>query len=284
MTGFPDDLGGAPEGPGPEEPLLRQPPGYLAPPPGSFGQIRRRAARRRRLRTAGGGVAAAAVLAGSVYLVGALTPRGTDDRGSPAATGSPTSPAPRTPRPAPPVTTESRATPGTHGAPPPSVPSAAASSPARDTPTPSGTPTSTGQGSATPMCTASQLTASLGGSDGAAGSVYRYLLLTNRGATACHLTGYPGVSVLDADGRQIGAPADRSPMDYTAVVLGPGEAASDTIRTANHLGTCRPASAKVRVYPPGSRASLVIPGELTVCDELFTITPLAAGRTGNPPA
>jgi hypothetical protein len=50
------------------------------------------------------------------------------------------------------------------------------------------------------------------------------------------------------------------------------------------MGTCRPASAKVRVYPPGSRASLVVDGELTICDELFTITPLAAGRTGNPPA
>jgi hypothetical protein len=92
------------------------------------------------------------------------------------------------------------------------------------------------------------------------------------------------VSVLDAKGEQIGAPADRQPMQYAAVVLQPGESASDTIRTANHLGTCRPASAKVRVYPPGSRASLVVDGEVTVCDELFTITPLAAGRTGNPPA
>ncbi|MFI0720926.1 DUF4232 domain-containing protein [Streptomyces sp. NPDC021224] len=284
MTGFPDDLGGAPEGPGPEEPLLRQPPGYLAPPPGSFGQIRRRAARRRRLRTAGGGVAAAAVLAGSVYLVGALTPQGTDDRVSPPATDTQTGPALRTTRPAPPVTTEPRATPGTHSAPPPSGPSSATSSPAQDTPTVSGTPSSPGHGSTTPMCAASQLTASLGGSDGAAGSVYRYLLLTNHSATTCHLTGYPGVSVLDANGKQIGAPADRQPMSYAAVVLKPGGAASDTIRTANHMGTCRPTSAKVRVYPPGSRASLVVDGQLTVCDELFTITPLAAGRTGNPPA
>ncbi|MFI0941649.1 DUF4232 domain-containing protein [Streptomyces sp. NPDC021020] len=282
MTGFPDDLGSAPEGAGPQEPLLRQPPGYLAPPPGSFGQIRRRATRRRRLRTAGGGVAAAAVVAGSVYLVGALAPRGTDDRGIPPATASPTSPALRTTQPPAPVTTGPRATPGTHSAPPPTAPPAATSSPARDTPTPSGTPTS-GSGSATPMCAASQLTASLGGSDGAAGSVYRYLLLTNHSATTCHLTGYPGVSVLDASGKQIGAPADRSPMDYAAVVLRPGEAASDTLRTANHLGTCRPTSAKVRVYPPGSRASLVVAGELTICDD-FTITPLTAGRTGNPPA
>ncbi|MFI0900683.1 DUF4232 domain-containing protein [Streptomyces sp. NPDC020983] len=284
MTGFPDDLGGTPEGPGPEEPLLRQPPGYLAPPPGSFGQIRRRAARRRRLRAAGGGTAAAAVLAGSVYLVGALTPHGTEDRVSPPATGSPTTPAPRTTRPAPPVTTEPRATPGTHGASPPSRPPVTGPSPAKDSPTPSGTPASTGHGSPAPMCAASQLTASLGAPEGAAGSVYRYLLLTNHGATACHLTGYPGVSVLDASGKQIGAPADRRPMDYAPVVLKPGESASDTIRTANHLGTCRPASAKVRVYPPGSRASLVVDGEVTVCDELFTITPLAAGRTGNPPS
>ncbi|MFI0941646.1 DUF4232 domain-containing protein [Streptomyces sp. NPDC021020] len=140
-----------------------------------------------------------------------------------------------------------------------------------------------GRAPGTPMCATSQLTASLGGGDGAAGSVYRYLVLTNHSATTCHLTGYPGVSVLDASGKQIGAPADRQPSRYSPVVLKPGASASDTIRTVNHMGGCLPTSAKVRIYPPGNTASLVIPGELTICDKTFTITPMVAGKNGSDP-
>ena len=61
------------------------------------------------------------------------------------------------------------------------------------------------------MCTTSQLTAALGGGDAGAGSLFRYLVLTNHSGTTCHLTGYPGLSMLDAGGKQIGAPADRQP-------------------------------------------------------------------------
>ena len=71
----------------------------------------------------------------------------------------------------------------------------------------------------TPMCATSQLTGTLGGSDAAAGSLYRYLVLTNHSSTACHLTGYPGLSMLNAGGQQIGQPATRQAMTYSAVVL-----------------------------------------------------------------
>ncbi|NJP47288.1 DUF4232 domain-containing protein [Actinacidiphila epipremni] len=285
MTGFPDLTGGDPEVPGPDEPLLRQPPGYLPPPPGAFGHIRRRAARRRRLRTAGGGLAAAAVLSGSLYLVGALGPRGGHDTVSPPATNSLTSPAPRTVTPMPPGPTSPAA--------PSATPSArrggdtpspgASTGPATTTGTPAPDDGTATRGGSTPMCAASQLTAALGGSDAGAGNLYRYLLLTNHGSTACHLTGYPGVSLLDAGGKRIGTPADRQAMGYSQVVLGPGQTASDTIHTANRMGTCWAASAKVRIYPPGSKQWLDVPGEVTICSDLFTITPLTAGRTGNPP-
>ncbi|WP_052397488.1 DUF4232 domain-containing protein [Streptomyces sp. NRRL F-5123] len=140
-----------------------------------------------------------------------------------------------------------------------------------------------GRAPGTPMCATSQLTASLGGGDAGAGHLYRYLVLTNHSATACHLTGYPGVSVLDASGKQIGTPADRQPSRYSPVVLKPGGSASDTVHTINRMGTCLPTSAKVRIYPPGNTASLVIPGELTICDKVFTITPMAAGKDGSDP-
>lgn len=135
----------------------------------------------------------------------------------------------------------------------------------------------------TPMCTAKQLSAELGGGDAGAGHIYRYLVLTNTGSATCHLTGYPGVSLLDSAGKQIGKPADRQPSRYSPVVLKPGASASDTIHTINHMGTCQAPSASIRVYPPGNTESLVIPGEITVCDNTFTITPLAPGKNGSDP-
>ncbi|BBA95293.1 hypothetical protein RVR_97 [Actinacidiphila reveromycinica] len=135
--------------------------------------------------------------------------------------------------------------------------------------------------SGTPMCGTSQLSAALGGGDAGAGNLYRYLVITNTGSTTCHLTGYPGLSMLDANGRQIGQPATRDARTYAAVVLRPGAAASDTIHTVNHQGTCLPASTKLKVYPPGNTASLTIPGAITDCYNTFAITPLAAGKGGN---
>lgn len=295
MTGSPDDLPGAPEVPGapgpfdggggdPLEPLLRPAPGFLAAPPGTFARIRRRAARRRRVRAAAGATAAVAVVAGAVYAAGALTPDGRDQVvGPPASTVTASvSPAPDRPSPSPDAaptsapTATGRATEG--GATATASPTAPAT-----TPVPSDTAGSAGTGgTGTPMCATSQLTASLGGQDAGAGNLYRYLVLTNHSATACHLNGYPGVSLLDSAGRQIGDPATRRPMDRTTVVLRPGAFASDTIHTANRQGTCLPTSTAVRVYPPGNRASLVVAGQITVCEGMFEITPLLAGTTGNP--
>ncbi|WP_329171749.1 DUF4232 domain-containing protein [Streptomyces sp. NBC_01477] len=287
MTGFPDRREGGPDGDraGPAEPLLRQPPGYLDAPAGAFAQIRRRAARRRRVRAAGGGLAAAVVLTGSVYLVGALTPHGSDDLVSPPASDSLTSAAPSAPAPtrdaAPvpsPTVPDGRRSAGARGG-----TATATGTTATGTPTPGG-PRGGASTGTTPRCATSQLTAALGGGDAGAGSLFRYLVLTNHGSTACHLTGYPGLSLLDPDGGQIGTPADRQPMSYAAVVLRPGGTASDTIHTVNQQGTCLPASARLRIYPPGDTASLDFTGQVTVCDGLFTVTPFVAGARGNPPS
>ncbi|MGY5033956.1 DUF4232 domain-containing protein [Streptomyces sp. 900116325] len=87
------------------------------------------------------------------------------------------------------------------------------------------------EASSTPMCATSQLTGSLGAGDAGAGNLYRYLVLTNRSSTTCHLTGFPGVSLLDASGRQIGPAATREHTSYEPVTLKPGGSASDTVHT-----------------------------------------------------
>ncbi|WP_406370522.1 DUF4232 domain-containing protein [Streptomyces sp. NBC_01550] len=138
------------------------------------------------------------------------------------------------------------------------------------------------EASSTPMCATSQLTGSLGAGDAGAGNLYHYLVLTNHSSTTCHLTGFPGVSLLDASGRQIGPAATREHTSYEPVVLKPGGSASDTIHTVNHQGTCLPTSTQVRVYPPGNTASLVLAGEIANCHSVLSITPLAAGTGGNP--
>ncbi|RAG84980.1 hypothetical protein DN069_14265 [Streptacidiphilus pinicola] len=136
---------------------------------------------------------------------------------------------------------------------------------------------------ATPMCTTAQLTGSLGAGDVGAGQIYRDVVLTNHSSATCHLTGFPGVSVLDAHGAQIGAPATHEPRPYSLVVLAPGATATTTIHTTNRMTNdpkeCRPESTSLRVYPPGNRASLVFPAKLTICNNTFTVTPLVGSTT-----
>ncbi|MBC3842811.1 DUF4232 domain-containing protein [Streptacidiphilus sp. 4-A2] len=68
------------------------------------------------------------------------------------------------------------------------------------------------------------------GSDAGAGNLYRFLLLTNHSGTSCELAGFPGLSLLNAKGAQLGARAtfDHS-ITYTPLTVRPGETVSDTI-------------------------------------------------------
>src|ERR1700749_1136129 len=66
-----------------------------------------------------------------------------------------------------------------------------------------------GAKAAAPACQASQLVATLNDGSGAAGSTYWKLTFSNLGP-ACTLGGYPGVSAVGLNGRQIGSAASRS--------------------------------------------------------------------------
>ena len=111
-------------------------------------------------------------------------------------------------------------------------------------------------------------------------------MVTNHSSTTCHVAGFPGLSMLDASGRQIGAPATYTHLPYAQVLLTPGASASDTVHTVNRQTNdpteCLPTSTSLRIYPPGSRASLVFPGQITDCLNTFEVTPFGPGTTGNP--
>ena len=117
-------------------------------------------------------------------------------------------------------------------------------------------------------CATSALRASLGPSNGAAGSGFVPVRFTNTSSTSCTLFGYPGVSlVVSPGGSQVGNAADRRQADPSlhahTVTLGPGQVAHAVLQINDYgaypKSRCRPASAPyLRVYPPGQTAPLYI--------------------------
>jgi hypothetical protein len=162
---------------------------------------------------------------------------------------------------------------GNTPSPTPSGPgSATASSPSSDSAAPSSTeasaPTSTSSPAPVPAgtarCNATNLTAatdSTGG--GAAGNVSMKLILTNKGAGPCLLTGFAGVSLTAGPtGDPIGAAAT---PDYSSpvpeVLLAPGQAGTATLQysqAGNYPDCSRTAAAGFRIYPPEDTASLFV--------------------------
>jgi len=117
-----------------------------------------------------------------------------------------------------------------------------------------------------PVCASSVLAAATVDSEGAAGTVYRTLTLTNTSSARCSLHGYPGVSFVDAGGNQLGAPADRTDAAGPAVVLeGGGKAQFQVLMVQPGLlpGCDTEASytqaASLRIYPPDNTVALLVP-------------------------
>lgn len=138
----------------------------------------------------------------------------------------------------------------------------------------SGSPTTTSSGTGAPtgppQCATSQLTATFGNASGAAGTTYYQLTLTNAGAGACVIQGYPGVSfVAGSDQHQVGAAASRAPGTTPAVTLQAGQAASATVGigdAANYPSSCQQTPVTgLRVYPPDQTASLLVSHDDNAC-------------------
>ena len=131
-------------------------------------------------------------------------------------------------------------------------------------------------------CSTDQLKGGLGETQSGAGQRYTIVVLTNTGTKACDLRGFPGVSLLDANGKQIGEPASREGSEGATISIAPGASASTTLHTsAAGLGAqCDPTSAQLRVYPPDNTASLTITAAYSACGG-FRVSTLVAGTAGN---
>lgn len=149
-----------------------------------------------------------------------------------------------------------------------SGPTDTASAASRSQTTASGTSPSSAASSsrrAPASCGALPLGVSTASVEGAAGSRYLTVRLSNEGGSSCRMVGYPGVSIVAGDrSSQIGAAAERDPsVQPVPVVLAPRTDTTFVLRVTQALNypatTCQPQDAYgYRIYPPGSRTTLFL--------------------------
>lgn len=173
-----------------------------------------------------------------------------------------------------PASTSAAPTSATRAAPSTTAASTSSTSAAATTPTTEGRP---------PNCATSQLGLLYAGGAGAGGhslSTYRF---TNHSSTTCVMTGYPGVSVLDASGNVVQHPALRDPgpgtttaVPVTTVTLTPGAVASflvsSTDTTPNPDCPTAYQGSILQVFPPNQTSAIELNEDLSVCD--LTVGPV----------
>ncbi|GAB2919484.1 DUF4232 domain-containing protein [Streptomyces mayteni] len=236
----------------------------LAPPPGQFHAVRRRAVARRRRRLLAVSTATVACLAGAGLTAAVLVPDGGSGGDRALAAERPSG-----------STLPGQSTGPTS---PSQAPGTTHPDGGRDTP---------------PLCESERLDPAVAATEGAAGSTYLTLTLTNVGDATCAMTGYPGVSLVAGDaGDQLGSPAERDPSagDPVRVELAPGAAATAELRVTqamNHpADECGPVAARgLRIYPPDQRSALFVAHEgLTGCTAadvgLLTVSAVRPADTG----
>jgi hypothetical protein len=123
-------------------------------------------------------------------------------------------------------------------------------------------------------CQISDLSVTLGGSQGAGGTTYTPIGFTNRSHSTCGLNGHPKVSFLDSAGRVL-ARAIAVSLDSPAVALATGEIAGAEIGVVSGCQDAPeifPASLRVAI-PVGGTASVKTNGFWICSGEEPTIRP-----------
>jgi hypothetical protein len=127
-------------------------------------------------------------------------------------------------------------------------------------------------------------------SQGAAGTTYQVIALTNTSNATCTLYGYPGVSfVTGAGGAQVGLPATKDPVVAKALVtLAPGGVAAFLlgIHDVGAIPSCHVTSVDwLRIYPPGDYGSVTVKDPTQACTNsklsITTVSPVRAGASPN---
>ena len=143
-----------------------------------------------------------------------------------------------------------------------------------------------------PRCAASALTVWLGiPGDGAAGSTYFQLELSNTSAKTCTLYGFPGVSAIGRYGHQLGSAAGRDYADPIHLVTLRRGATAHVLLQITDVANFRPASCDpanavaLRVYPPNDRRPVQVPFSFRACGKsgpVYLHVRTTVGGTGIP--
>lgn len=198
--------------------------------------------------------------------VAGATPDATDGSGTPVPTGKPAEEA--APEPADePVRSPAAGTPA--GAPGADGGSAGAAGGGSGSAAGGRSDATAGGDSVPRWCSAAQLEMVAAPAGGAAGSVWVDLTATNTGGSPCTLAGYPGVSFVDGSGAMVGLPAVRDAnTPGTGQVVAPGQSVTAALRvsqTGNHPTCDARTVTGLRVYPPESTESTVLPFPAQAC-------------------
>ena len=134
-------------------------------------------------------------------------------------------------------------------------------------------------------CTPSQLAVTVKVAGAAAGTVGYDLTVTDTSRSACLVQGHAGVSLVDAHGSQIGAPAVWMAGPAPWVTLSRGSSATALVLVSDYAVwppqrcQARTASA-VRVYVPDAYQPVYVPATVTVCSAVPDGLRTAAFRPG----
>lgn len=135
-------------------------------------------------------------------------------------------------------------------------------------------------------CTASDLTPSYLGSNGAAGTIELAFALKNTGSTTCHTYGWPGVQLLSSSGAPLPTNATRTSSDLlgatpaTVLTLKPGEQASFRLIARDFASggrSCKNAKL-LQIYAPDDTVTMkvAITGGVPACGSA-TLSPMLPG-------
>lgn len=119
----------------------------------------------------------------------------------------------------------------------------------------------------TTACRSTDLSGRLAGSQGAAGSQYADVVLTNTAREACSVQGYVSLALLDELGRPVAVEVFRTPVPSPAVVVLSGRhTATFTLRLSRVGCTGLTSVSRLESTPPGasSAVDVAVPG-LQVC-------------------
>lgn len=131
------------------------------------------------------------------------------------------------------------------------------------------------------VCKTQNLQLTAGQSQGAAGTIYQHMVLTNTGRRTCRISGYPTAFLYGSNGFALGnsaaAAAQPAPVNIT---LDP-HASTNTVlgypQAGNfNPGVCSANSVSLRLYPPSSTTYLEVPVSVAWCPG-FSETALQPG-------